>query len=461
MLLLEYLFLFFCCSVVLTQLFSTVINMHNARKKKLVSRRHDRRIIANNTDIDNAGCEHISSTDSFNLDIHDDTPAVDICNSLGIKTVFIESAFSGDHNKFQHSNDIQTNSSTDIQTNSSNYHNCITNEVNKANNIYDENQVRNAVATWAVSHNITHNACNDLLYIFRQYTLYNLPVDIRTLLKTPRETDILRICGGEYFHSGLQEIIKKMLSKNDDTCINLILNIDGLPLAKSSRTSLWTILCSNTVNTAVYLVGAYFGYQKPTDYNIFLQPVVDDLINLINNGYIHDEKIIKIRLFALICDALAKSFALCIKSHTGYYSCTKCLIKGRYINGTICFPSDKTYPLRKDELFAVNAYKDFQINYSILNNVPEFLPLTNTPLDYMHLICLGVVKKMIILWMKGPFPVRLNTRSINKISHMLIIFRNTTPNDFVRRPRSINEVKHWKATEFRNFLLYTYKVLSY
>lgn len=113
------------------------------------------------------------------------------------------------------------------------------------------------------------------------------------------------------------------------------------------------------------------------------------------------------------------------------------------------------YSLRKDELFIINAYKDFQIGFSILNNVPKFLPLTNTPIDYMHLICLGVVKKIILFWMKGPFSVRLNTRSINKISHMLILFRNTTPNNFVRRPRSIKDVKQWKTIEFRNFLLYT------
>jgi len=34
-------------------------------------------------------------------------------------------------------------------------------------------------------------------------------------------------------------------------------------------------------------------------------------------------------------------------------------------------------------------------------------------------------------------------------------FKYTTPNDFVRRPRSIRDVKQWKAVEFRNFLLYT------
>lgn len=51
------------------------------------------------------------------------------------------------------------------------------------------------------------------------------------------------------------------------------------------------------------------------------------------------------------------------------------------------------HPCRKDELFSVNDYRDFQIGYSILNNIPGFLSINNTPLDYMHLIYLGVVKK--------------------------------------------------------------------
>lgn len=78
----------------------------------------------------------------------------------------------------------------------------------------------------------------------------------------------------------------------------------------------------------------------------------------------------------------------------------------------------------------------------------------------MHLICLGVVKKMIILWMKGSYSVRLikvllNTISIIKLSHLLMLLKNIMPNDFVRKPRSIKEVKHWKAVEFKTFLLYT------
>lgn len=125
------------------------------------------------------------------------------------------------------------------------------------------------------------------------------------------------------------------------------------------------------------------------------------------------------------------------------------------------FHMKKKYSLRTNELFAINAYKDFQVSFSILNNVPKFLPLTNTPLNYMHLICLGVMKKMILLWMKGPLSVRLSARSINKISHLLILLRNTTPIDFVRRPRSIRDVKQWKAIEFISEIFYYIQVLLY
>lgn len=174
-----------------------------------------------------------------------------------------------------------------------------------------------------------------------------------------------------------------------------------------------------------YTLLVHFGDTKPQNCNTFLEPLVNDLIDL-SNGYIYNNNVIKIKLFGLICDVPAKSFVLNIKGHTGFYSCTKCTIKGKYLHGRICFPNTSYASLRTDELFAVNVYKNFQISFSILNNVPEFLPISNTPLDYMHLICLGVVKKLLLLWIKGPLSIRLSRRLINRISHLLILFRCTT-----------------------------------
>ena len=73
----------------------------------------------------------------------------------------------------------------------------------------------------------------------------------------------------------------------------------------------------------------------------------------------------------------------------------------------------------------------------------------------MHLICLGAVKKIVLLWMKGPFSVRIGGQATNSISDELIFVGNSISREFSRKPRSLIEVSYWKATEFRQFLLYT------
>lgn len=129
-----------------------------------------------------------------------------------------------------------------------------------------------------MSYNIPHNACNALLKVLQKHTSCNFFTDTRTLLKTPRQNNIIKICGGEYFYLDLHNIIKNMLLKSNERYIDLLINIDGLPLAKSSHAALWPILCSNTRDNTVYL-GVYFGYKKPENSNIYLQALVNDLIN--------------------------------------------------------------------------------------------------------------------------------------------------------------------------------------
>lgn len=433
--------------------------MSNVRKRKLsLSKRHIRRIISDKTNIDIAGC---SKQANICIEDFSDSDEVDKIDNKNIDAFDINSTIVNIDNEILSSSNEYANYYEQCETNitRNNDHNLYSVTTDKTRDI--DTEFKNAVATWAVSYNVPQNACNALLKILQKYTSCNFPSQMRTLLQTPRQTDIMRVCGEEYYHWGLDNVIRKMILKCDDIkSIDLLINIDGLPLRKSSHATLWPILCSNITDNTVYLVGTYFRYEKPRDSNVFLESLVNDLTRLINEGYRENDKVIKIQLFGLICDAPAKAFALCIKGHTGFYSCTKCTIKGKYIHGRICFPNT-TFPcrLRTDELFAVNGYKDFQMGYSILNNIPQFLPLSHTPLDYMHLVCLGVIKKILLLWIKGPFSVRLSSRSINTISHLLISIRNSTPNEFVRKPRSLRDVKLWKAVEFRNFLLYTGPVI--
>lgn len=76
------------------------------------------------------------------------------------------------------------------------------------------------------------------------------------------------------------------------------------------------------------------------------------------------------------------------------------------------------------------------------------------PLEYMHLICLGVMKKLLTMWIFGKPHMKLKSEKINKINRQLLSIVEYTPNKFARKPRSLDEIKRWKATEFRFFLLY-------
>lgn len=58
------------------------------------------------------------------------------------------------------------------------------------------------------------------------------------------------------------------------------------------------------------------------------------------------------------------------------------------------------------------------------------------------------------MWISGPLKVRLSSEELNVISQRLRRLRLHTPSEFSKRPRSILYYTHWKATEFRTFLLY-------
>ena len=76
-------------------------------------------------------------------------------------------------------------------------------------------------------------------------------------------------------------------------------------------------------------------------------------------------------------------------------------------------------------------------------------------LDYMHLVCLGVTKRILRFLKKGPAVCRLSQTQLNMISDHLISMKDSIPSNFSRKPRPLLEMDRWKATEYRQFLLYT------
>ena len=71
------------------------------------------------------------------------------------------------------------------------------------------------------------------------------------------------------------------------------------------------------------------------------------------------------------------------------------------------------------------------------------------------MVYLGVMRKLLNLWLKGPLPTRIGSRCKDKISTKLMELAEYMPCEFNRKPRSLNDLDRYKATEFRSFLLYT------
>lgn len=157
---------------------------------------------------------------------------------------------------------------------------------------------------------------------------------------------------------------------------------------------------------------------------------------------------------AFICDAPARAYLKCIKGHTGYSSCERCTEYGVHL-GTVVFP-ELTALLRTDLIFDQQLDSEHHHN-DIVSPLQELgiRMVSSFVLDYMHLVCLGHVRKIVHLWTKGPLSSRLSSSTINMISDHLESIRANLPQNFSRKPRSLREYRNWKATEYRQFLLYT------
>ena len=99
-------------------------------------------------------------------------------------------------------------------------------------------------------------------------------------------------------------------------------------------------------------------------------------------------------------------------------------------------------------------YKDHQVSKSPLTDF-NLLCVSAFVLDYMHLVCLRVVRRLLLFWKEGSNICRLSHVQIKYISERLNDLAGKIPSDFVRQPKLLLEFKRWKATEFRLFLMYT------
>ncbi|XP_077259700.1 uncharacterized protein LOC143896019 [Temnothorax americanus] len=325
-------------------------------------------------------------------------------------------------------------------------------------------EVENFLSNWTVKHLIKNIAVTDLLSHLKKYPYFStLPKDARTLLHTPRKCNTIDIEPGKYCHFGIANIMDTIL--NDDLkrqkCklqgVQIAVGIDGLPLCKSSSSTFWPILGSVLPNGSVFIIGAYHGNFKPKSSNLFLRNFVHEASFLYENGIEIDGIKVPFSIKYFVMDAPAKSYVLNVKGHTGYNSCTKCHVKGLSDHRRVYF-LEKNAQKRTNEEFRLHADFYYHLDRSELEILLDIDLIKCIPLDYMHLICLGVMRKLMYLWVHNDGKKRKWQLSANQIQHMsdvLLKIKLYVPSEFQRKPRSLIFLKQWKATEYRQLLFYT------
>lgn len=340
--------------------------------------------------------------------------------------------------------------------------------------------------------NLTISARNKILNILRKYTnpndILSLPRTFQTAVGQYPDFQIKNIDVvvedrnssldedegedeneniNQFIYFGLERSIQNKVAKFniEASHIYLNINIDGLPLFKNSKKTFWSILGQFDGGYAVFPIALYYSQSsKPTDNKLFLEDFVNEITDIQCNGVSLDGRQYKVHLQNGIFDSPARSFVLATPYFNSYCGCYRCTVEGVYIQKRMCF-LDGCAPLRtvNDPIFNC-------VNSPILRVMN---PITSIPLDTMHVVDLGVGKKLMYLWtnrislkhMDEPLNSKKKkekTRSkfsLRPCDQLILTSKlkklaGYCPREFNRRVRQLNDLAFYTAKGYRMILLY-------
>lgn len=334
-------------------------------------------------------------------------------------------------------------------------------DVMKPRALHDNNAERNAyilqeLKKWAVR-GVSCKKIDALLRIL-QVVFSTLPRTYRSLLKTPRVTNLMDMGNGKFWYKGIYHSIVSRLSEkylHGRENIQFDVNIDGLELYSSSRAAFWPILGCLVDENEPFIIAVYYGEGKPP-LEPFLRQFVDELSTLMQNGILFNDTLFCVEVRNFVLDAPARAFVKCIRGHMSKKACEKCHVTGiRYKNRQVFLDHDAT--LRNDE--------EFKLKIDAAHHIPEITsPLeeigigmvSQFRLDEMHLLYSGVFQRWLefILGKHGVNRGQISARDRVAVSAAIDQVKPYIPVEFCRRPRNLSYLGRYKASEFRRILLY-------
>ncbi|MCL4156283.1 UNVERIFIED_CONTAM: hypothetical protein GTU68_014635 [Idotea baltica] len=201
-------------------------------------------------------------------------------------------------------------------------------------------------------------------------------------------------------------------------------------------------------------ISVFCGIGKPS-IEQFLDNLVTELKNLTSNYFCFQSHYYKIAKVIFICDAPARSYLQCIKGHSAKLGCGYCRVEGVYLEDRVCFSYNDSIEMRCNDFYC-NIQENNQIRPSPLLHVVDLV--YDFPPEYLHSVCLGVVKKLctyFFTYVRGlKLPCRLSVAQKDEMSSTILHIRKFLPKEFHRKLRSLKEFEHYKAVEFRAILIY-------
>ncbi|KAI8127264.1 hypothetical protein CVS40_2926 [Lucilia cuprina] len=174
--------------------------------------------------------------------------------------------------------------------------------------------LRQKLKKWIIKTKPTRSCAEELLAILSEEGM-DVPLSVEGLLRAKTKIVVRSVPPGSFHYLGIENELKKVedILQNYAT-VELDVNVDGIPLFKSSRTQLWPILIK-VVNVKEKImpmpVGIFVGPGKPHCSQTFLKTLLRKLMFL-NGSLKYSGKTIALQFRNLCCDTPAKSFCFAV-----------------------------------------------------------------------------------------------------------------------------------------------------
>lgn len=112
----------------------------------------------------------------------------------------------------------------------------------------------------------------------------------------------------------------------------------------------------------------FCGNSTPTPLEFFLKEFVQELANLLEEGFDFENIQYTVKVHSFSCDAPARAFVKCTKQHGGYSACDKCSETDEY-RGRIVYESVSSQR-RTDESFHMQTDENHHVGESPLLRLP-------------------------------------------------------------------------------------------